>query len=311
MRSRVSRRTAEHVDEVPAGPVDALALSMLDSMSVNVIFADADNVIRYMNEASLRTLRQMEQHLPVRVDSIVGSSIDVFHRHPAHQRQLLANAANLPHQAGITLGPESLQLEASAIVDRHGVRVGTIAVWSRTTASMKQQAEAVQGLAAAVEELHASISEIASGAGRAADVADEATRLTAGAMELMVELGQASAKVGEIVSFISDISGQSKLLALNATIEAARGGEAGKGFGVVAVEVKELATASERAARDIRGNIEAAQARSRDAAAAMERIAAVVNDVRDAAGAIAAAVEEQTAVVSEIARSAMAATEHT
>ena len=298
MRSRVSRRTAEHVDEVPAGPVDALALSMLDSMSVNVIFADADNVIRYMNEASLRTLRQMEQHLPVRVDSIVGSSIDVFHRHPAHQRQLLANAANLPHQAGITLGPESLQLEASAIVDRHGVRVGTIAVWSRTTASMKQQAEAVQGLAAAVEELHASISEIASGAGRAA-------------MELMVELGQASAKVGEIVSFISDISGQSKLLALNATIEAARGGEAGKGFGVVAVEVKELATASERAARDIRGNIEAAQARSRDAAAAMERIAAVVNDVRDAAGAIAAAVEEQTAVVSEIARSAMAATEHT
>ncbi|MEZ5237006.1 MAG: methyl-accepting chemotaxis protein [Acidimicrobiales bacterium] len=284
---------------------------MLDGISVNVIFADEDNIIRYMNAASRRTLQEMQAHLPVPVEQIVGSSIDVFHRCPAHQRRLLADPANLPHQAAISLGPETMQLEAIALVGESGERLGTLAVWSRTTEATRQQALQVESLAAAIEELHASITEISSGAGRAAGVADEAMRITSAALELMQAMAAASDKVGDIVSFIAEIAGQSKLLALNATIEAARGGEAGRGFGVVALEVKELATASQRAAGDIRANIEAAQQRSREAVAAMQAISTVVSDVRDAAGTIAAAVEEQTAVVAEIARSASAVTSAT
>src|SRR5262249_48080052 len=116
----------------------------------------------------------------------------------------------------------------------------------------------------------------------------------------MVELGEASEKINEIIRTITRVADQTNLLALNATIEAARAGEAGRGFSVVASEVKELSQQTKGAAEHINRTIAQAQALSRAAIEAIADIAAVVDRVRDQQHAIAAAVSRQTASMTEI-----------
>src|SRR5690242_17708862 len=86
----------------------APAQSMLENAPINVIYADRDLRIRYMNSASVKTLHALEQYLPIKVSQMVGHSIDIFHKNPEHQRRLLADDRNLPHHAQISLGPETL-----------------------------------------------------------------------------------------------------------------------------------------------------------------------------------------------------------
>ncbi|HET7488846.1 MAG TPA: PAS domain-containing protein, partial [Acidimicrobiales bacterium] len=65
--------------------------SMMENAPTNMMFADKDLVLRYMNPASLNTLRAIEQYLPCKADEIVGQNIDIFHKNPAHQRNILGN----------------------------------------------------------------------------------------------------------------------------------------------------------------------------------------------------------------------------
>ena len=90
-------------------------------------------------------------------------------------------------------------------------------------------------------------------------------------VEVIDNLDQKSAKIGEIVDLITDISEQTNLLALNAAIEAARAGEAGQGFAVVADEIRDLASQSAEAAEDIRELIEETQEESNKAVKAIKQ----------------------------------------
>lgn len=65
--------------------------AMLDAAPINVIWADKECVIRYLNAASVRTLETIEHLLPVKASQVVGQSIDIFHKHPEHQRRILAD----------------------------------------------------------------------------------------------------------------------------------------------------------------------------------------------------------------------------
>ena len=99
---------------------------------------------------------------------------------------------------------------------------------------------------------------------------------------------------------IQGIASQTHLLALNATIEAARAGVAGKGFAVVASEVKALAEQTAKATDQIRGQIAATQSATREAVDAIGSIQSTIGKLDEVSSAIAAAVEEQSAVTREM-----------
>jgi len=107
--------------------------AMLENAPINVIFADPDFVIRYLNPASVKTLKTIEHLLPIKADEVVGQSIDIFHKHPEHQRRILADPSKLPHRAVISLGTEKLDLLVSPIYDADGEYLGPMVTWSVVT----------------------------------------------------------------------------------------------------------------------------------------------------------------------------------
>ncbi len=107
--------------------------SVLDNAPLRVMLCDRDLVIRYVNKASLEGLRAIQQYLPVSVDQIVGTNIDIFHKNPSHQRHMLATDAMLPHNAKIQVGPETLDLTVAAVYDDNGAFVGAMASWENVT----------------------------------------------------------------------------------------------------------------------------------------------------------------------------------
>lgn len=130
--------------------------AILDNAPINIMLADNEGRIVYMNPASRDTLRTIESELPVKVDEIVGSSYDVFHKNPAMQRRLLSDPKNLPHTAEIPLGNEILLLSASAIYDRHGKYAGPMVAWEVITErkrSEQREKEQQEDLRRKVDEL--------------------------------------------------------------------------------------------------------------------------------------------------------------
>jgi methyl-accepting chemotaxis protein len=114
---------------------------MLEQAPVNIMYCDLDFVVRYANPASVSMLKKLEKYLPIQADRIVGTSIDVFHKNPAHQRRLLSDPRNLPHTATIKLGPETLQLKVSAIYE-NGKFTGPMLTWEVITQQIEAQQRA-------------------------------------------------------------------------------------------------------------------------------------------------------------------------
>ena len=115
---------------------------MVEEMPVNVMLAEPANLtLTYMNKASRDTLKTLEHILPVKVDDMVGQSIDIFHKDPEHQRRILSDPKNLPHQANIKLGDEVLDLLVTAIMDKDGAYIGPMLSWSVVTKKLKADEE--------------------------------------------------------------------------------------------------------------------------------------------------------------------------
>ncbi|TXN24023.1 nitrate- and nitrite sensing domain-containing protein [Methylobacterium sp. WL9] len=195
----------------------------------------------------------------------------------------------------------SHQLEAAARA--MSATAGETSSRSTAVAQVSEQAaRSSDTVAAATEELSASIREIAMQVTASADAAStaehDATRMT----EEVERLATAAGSIGSIVGLISEIAGQTNLLALNATIEAARAGEAGRGFSVVAAEVKDLASQTAKATKEIAARVGEITTSTEASVRGISGITATIRNLSRISADIASAVEEQGAATTEIAR---------
>ena len=125
--------------------------NMVDSASTNIILCDRDLNVQYLNPASKKILKTLEAFLPVKVEDMLGKSIDIFHKHPEHQRRLLSDPKNLPHRADIQVGPEKLSLLVSAITDAEGKYIGPMLTWEVVTEQRAADAAVRQLIEAATK----------------------------------------------------------------------------------------------------------------------------------------------------------------
>jgi methyl-accepting chemotaxis protein len=131
--------------KVKADAQAAQLTQMVENMPIGVMMCDPETFeINYLNNFSTETLRTLEDHLAVKVDDLIGSCIDVFHKDPAHQRKILGDPKNMPHKALIQVGPETLDLLATAIHDKDGNYMGPMLTWSVVTQKVKADAQAAQ-----------------------------------------------------------------------------------------------------------------------------------------------------------------------
>ncbi len=130
--------------------------SAVEGMTTNLMMADIDGNIVYMNPALERMLRRRESQIRVampefNVDRLIGTNFDSFHKNPAHQRNILGNPANMPYSADIAVADLEFNLTAIALVDEDGNHVGSAVQWIDITEQKDAQRQIEGLLAGAVD----------------------------------------------------------------------------------------------------------------------------------------------------------------
>ncbi len=186
---------SETARRASAAEAERLA-NMVESMPLNVLFCDTDLVIRYSNPASQRTLRTLQEFLPVRVDDIVGQSIDIFHTKPSRQRGILGDPKSLPHEGRFTIGAEHLSLSATPINGPGGELLGFMAAWQVVTDEV-QAAQRDEQHTAELERILEQVAQYSNG------VASAATELTSISQQMAANAEETSVQAS-VVSTTSD-----------------------------------------------------------------------------------------------------------
>jgi methyl-accepting chemotaxis protein len=232
-----------------------------------------------------REQQETERRAAAEKKAAMNQMADDFEKSVGHIVNVVASAAT--------------ELQASAknmseMSDQTSRQTSTVA------AATEEASSSVQTVASAAEELSASISEINRQIEESSKVAGDAVEAVKKTDQTVSTLSEAATQIGDVVKLIQDIAEQTNLLALNATIEAARAGEAGKGFAVVASEVKNLANQTGRATEEISKKIVTVQSVSTASVEAIRGIGGIIERIDEITKTIAEALRQQDEATKEI-----------
>jgi methyl-accepting chemotaxis protein len=305
-----------------------LILSLLLAGGISFVIArSVVNPIKMVN-AALEDIAEgdgdLTKRLPVEGKDEVGQLCKIFNRFVDKLHDSIARVATTT--ASLAAASEQLSVNTAQLAK-----------------GGQEQAQQATQAAAAVEQMSATVTEMAKNAQGVASTAQQANQAASQGNEVVVgsiagmtrlaetvrasasriqSLGKRSDEIGEIVKVIEDIADQTNLLALNAAIEAARAGEQGRGFAVVADEVRKLAERTTKATKEIADTIRTIQSDTTMAVESMEtgtneaqegmalvnkageRLSEIVGAVQSVSGMvqqIAAAIEEQSTATEQIA----------
>jgi len=255
---------------------------------------------------------------------LMARAVEVFRRDAVEKIRLEAEAAAASARAAAERRRLMDDLAArfersvSGVVERVAAAADELrATASSLTASAEETTSQSLAVSSASEEAATNVRSVAGAAGELANAVrevgrrvEESSKIAAGAVAeanfttaRVAELAETVDRIGSIVGLIDDIASQTNLLALNATIEAARAGESGRGFAIVAQEVKGLAEQTTRATAEIGARIEQVQASTRQASAKIAEIGHTITTMNQISTGIAGAVEEEEATTQAIAGS--------
>jgi methyl-accepting chemotaxis protein len=250
---------------------------------------DCAAVLRTVVVDCLNAFHLEQEHLKEAIDerqARIDGAMSAFSQAAGHLRTAMGEAAStLSDASSRTADAVHAALEAS----------------ERTSEAADQGSSNLVSTAAASAQLVGSIDEVDRLANQSLDAVRDTTTSVGSLRSEIGELERAATEIGSVVTMIAGIASQTNLLALNATIEAARAGEAGRGFSVVAAEVKALAGQTADATRDITAQVAAIQDAAARSAEQLGRIVSVIGRVEGISSAAAAATSQQASATAAIA----------
>lgn len=209
---------------------------MAENASIPLMYADAQGIIRFINRASVELFSKVEQHLPCKVNEIVGRSFDIFHKNPAHQRRMLADPhRSFPRSMRVNLGHLTLKISAFAIWGSDQEFLGLGVGWEDMSA-VQDSVENLRSVVAEIGPITADLKE------KSANIAERITSVAAASEELSTTMNVVSSSAHESQSAVTNVAAATEQLSLTVN-EIASNAERARRVADHAVQSAQSATA--------------------------------------------------------------------